>query len=221
MKWHRDLALDALPLRWARSENLRQAEIYIRPARGYSWPVVFLDDVAAPLAGRVARKYDALVVKTSPAGGCHLWLSCDRPLEEEARRETQRWLAGLVAADLGSISGEHLGRLAGFKNWKRGGVWVNVLDASDRGCRWDPEAALSSRHATMKTDVPSGARSTTTDTSPSGQEWGWVCGLLEAGCSPSVAHARLREAARSRRGRDADRYALRTLKRALERTGRT
>jgi hypothetical protein len=36
-----------------------------------------------------------------------------------------------IDVDLGSISGEHLGRLlAGFKNWKRRGRWVNVLTAS-------------------------------------------------------------------------------------------
>ena len=68
--------------------------------------------------------------------------------------------APLIAAV--SISGEHLGRLAGFKNWKRGGTWVNVLGASCHGRHWDPTV-------------------------------------------------------RPRRGRDAERYARRTLHRALER----
>lgn len=225
MKWHKDLALSSLPLGWAKRENVHQADVYVRPARGYAWPLVFLDDVAAPMAARVARKYDAMVVETSPAGGCHIWLSCESPLEEEARREAQRWLARQIAADPGSVSGEHLGRLAGFKNWKRGGVWVNVLDAPCRGRRWDSAAALCTSARVWRTDTgtcPETAKWIDTrpepDASPSGKEWGWVCGQLEAGCCPKRVYARLIETARARRGGDAERYAQRTLERALERT---
>lgn len=220
MTWHYDLALSSLPLGWARMENVRQAEVYVRPARGYAWPLVFMDDIATPLAGRVAGKYDAMVVETSPAGGCHIWLSCDRPLGEDARREAQRWLARRLGADPGSVSGEHLGRLAGFKNWKRGGVWVNVLDASCRGRSWDPTTAAALSICRTKKHSPASARAEQPDTTPSGREWGWICGLLEAGCPADVAYARLLEAARTRRGHDADRYARRTLQRALERAGR-
>lgn len=215
MIWHRDLALDSLPLPWARLHNAHHAEVYIRPARGYAWPLVFLDDVAPSLASRIARKYDAMVVRTSPAGGCHIWLACDRPLAEEARLEAQRWLAQCLPADLGSVSGEHLGRLAGFKNWKRAGTWVNVLDTSRHNRPWDPTPALSAakmRSLASRPDVSPRQ----TDTSASGREWGWVCGQLEAGISPGVVHASLVNAARARRGPDAERYARRTLKRALE-----
>ena len=76
MLWHRDVLLDDLPLPWAGAENTRHGEVFIRPARGYPWPLVFLDDVAEEIAFRTARKYDALVVKTSKEGGCHVWLSC-------------------------------------------------------------------------------------------------------------------------------------------------
>jgi hypothetical protein len=228
MIWHHDLAPGSLPLRWARAQNVQQAEVYIRPARGYDWPLVFLDDVARPLAGRVAQKYEAMVVETSPAGGCHIWLACDRRLGEEARGEAQRWLARCVGADPGSVSGEHLGRLAGLKNWKRGGTWVNVLDASRHGRRWDPTAALplsrseKMRSPTSRPDAqrPAGRRLGEPDTSPSGREWGWVCTLLEDGIDPDVVYARLVKRARSRRGRDADRYARRTVQRALERVHR-
>lgn len=219
MHWYEDLAPSALPLAWARRENVRQAEIYVRPAREYAWPLVFLDDIPASLAGRVAAKYDAMIVETSPEGGCHVWLGCTCSLGEEARREAQRWLARRLPADLGSVSGEHLGRLAGFKNWKRGGVWVNVLDASDRGRRWDPAAASSTDHTETLRPTANHRSHGTPDTSPSGREWGWICGMLESGCPPEVAYARLHEAARTRRGRDADRYTQRTLRRALERTG--
>jgi hypothetical protein len=217
---HHDLALGHLPLTWARGLNLCQAEVYIRPARGYAWPLVFLDDVPTPLARRVARKYDAMVVQTSPAGGCHIWLGCLQPLEEQARCKAQRWLARHLAADPGSVSGEHLGRLAGFKNWKRGGTWVNVLDDSRHRRLWDPTAVPSiSRHDKIPADA-SRQVLRHTDTSPSGREWGWVCGLLEAGSPPQEVYERLLDAARKRRGHDAERYARRTLRSALQRAGR-
>ncbi len=221
MIWHRNFALSSLPLSWARFHNVRHAEVYIRPARGYAWPLVFLDDVATPLASRVARKYDAMLVETSPAGGCHIWVVCDRPLVEEARLEAQRWLAQQVAADLGSVSGEHLGRLAGFKNWKRGGTWVNVLETSRRRRPWDPAPALSiemMRASASGPDLPDSLEPRSLDPSASGREWGWVCGQLEAGISPDVVYLRLLDAARARRGPDAERYARRTLQCALEHT---
>ncbi len=229
MIWHRDLAIDSLPLKWARAQNVRRAEVYLRPARQYAWPVVFLDDVATPRARAVTRKYNALLVETSPAGGCHIWLACCRPLAEASRCEAQRWLAGRIGADRGSISGEHLGRLAGFKNWKRGGAWVNVVANPIRGRRWDPSAVPSiaaTKTSPWTAATPTGTpparrrRQNSTDTSPSGREWGWVCGLLENGCPPERAYVRLLERACSRRGSDAPRYARRTLRRALERTGR-
>jgi hypothetical protein len=218
MIWHRDLATASLPLAWARAENVRRGEVYVRPARGYAWPLVLLDDVATPRARAVTHKYDALVVETSPAGGCHIWLACDRPLAESSRRRAQRWLAQRIAADLGSISGEHLGRLAGFKNWKRNGTWVNVLAASLHSRRWDPSIVPSLCRTGKMPPEPSGYRRRSTDTTPSGREWGWVCGQLEAGRPPELVYTRLLERARTRRGSDAPRYAWRTLERALERT---
>jgi hypothetical protein len=64
MVWHHETPLADLPLAWARSENVRQAEIYIRPAREYAWPIAFLDDLPVATATRVARKYCL--------GGAHL-----------------------------------------------------------------------------------------------------------------------------------------------------
>lgn len=220
MIWHRDLATGSLPVKWARAQNVRRADVFVRPARQNAWPVVFLDDVATPRARAVADKYDALLVETSPAGGCHIWLACSRPLAETARRDAQRWLAQRIGADLGSISGEHLGRLAGFKNWKRSGAWVNVVAASLRDRRWDPSAVPSI--AATETGKPPATRrrQKSTDTTPSGREWGWVCGQLENGCPPERVYVRLLEHACIRRGGDAPRYARRTLERALERTGR-
>lgn len=214
MIWHHELSYDELPIGWARAENVRRGEIYIRPSRNYSWPLVFLDDLPIPVAIRVARKYDALVVETSVAGGCHVWLTCTRVLDEDDRYRAQKWLAARIGADPGSISGEHLGRLAGFKNWKRGGTWVNVLAASSRGRYWCPAQHQSATSARRRAR----SRTTGSDSSESGIEWGWVCGLLEAGFDASSVSKRLLERASARRGKDVDRYARRTIKRAIERT---
>lgn len=211
-----------MPLAWARAQNVRRGEVYIRPARQYACPLVFLDDVATPKARAVAKKYEALVVETSPAGGCHIWLASRRSIAEGSRYEAQRWLARRIGADLGSISGEHLGRLAGFKNWKRNGTWVNVLAASLHGRRWDPDAVPGVCRTEKSSSPPtpvSGPRQRSIDTSPSGREWGWVCGLLEKGCSPENVYARLLDRSLLRRGSDASRYARRTIERALQRIG--
>ena len=209
MIWHRDLEIDALPVKWARAQNVRQGEVYVRPARQYAWPVVFLDDVATPKARAVIEKYNALLIETSPAGGCHVWLTCTRSITEAQRNAAQRWLAPRIGADRGSTSGEHLGRLAGLKNWKRGGNWVNVLASTLHCRRWDPYVVPSITASTTgpspavaatKTDPPSRHRQASTDTSPSGREWGWVCGLLESGCPPERVYVRLLERACMRRG---------------------
>ncbi len=218
--WHPDRALDELPLAWARAENVRRADVYVRPARGYEWPLVFLDDVEEGAALLVQRKYRALVVRTSQAGGCHVWLSCSRALDEEERRQAQRWLADRIGADRASISGEHLGRLAGFKNWKRQGEWVNALDLSSTKRAWDPCEALRTSPSGSQTGANrprcGGDRTLPgPDPSESGREWGWVCGALEAGLDPERVYSRLVERARARRGADAERYARRTVDQAL------
>lgn len=226
MIWHRDRAVGELPLPWIRAENVRRSDVYIRPARGYAWPLVFLDDLPVALGRRVTRKYAALVVMTSVEGGCHLWLRCARALSERERGLAQRYLAGRIAADRASTSGEHLGRLAGFKNWKRGGSWVNVLPGPRSHLAWDPSPALQAAHeAPGDSAVPVGGpadqvggRMSAHDTSASGREWGWVCGLLQSGHDPSAVLARLVDHARPRRGRDADRYAQLTLRHAISRT---
>jgi hypothetical protein len=214
MIWHRDLPSDTLPLAWLRAENVRSAEVYARPARGYDWPLVFLDDLAVQLAERIARKYSALVVATSPQGGCHLWLTCALPLSEAERRTAQRWLAAHSGADARSASGEHLGRLAGFRNWKRGGTWVNVLTESVRR-PWSPEPALLTQPSPDLTVVDPTPCPGPTDTSDSGRDWAWVCRALALGSDPETVCLHLAGAARPRRGADAVRYARVTITRAL------
>ena len=223
MLWTADCPLDHLPLAFARAHNVQQADIYVRPARGSPWPMVFLDDVAAPMARRIARKYATLAVHTSAHGGCHLWLRLSCALNEPQRCHVQRWLIPRVGADPGSVSGEHLGRLAGMKNWKRGGQWVNILHRPNaHRSAWDPTPALQSASHVQRSVIapcapphPSGV-----DRSESAREWGWVCGALEAGLSPVVVYQRLLEHASARRGPDAERYARYTLARALRHTSK-
>jgi hypothetical protein len=49
-------------------------------------------------------------------------------------------------------------------------------------------------------------------------EWGWVCRLLETGQSAEKVYLMLVDRAASRRGSDVERYARRTVERALART---
>lgn len=214
MIWHRSKSFDQLPLGWACAQNVRQAEVYVRPARNESWPLVFLDDVTPSLAVAVVRKYAALAVATSPHGGCHVWLACRQNLSEAQRAQAQRWLAQRTGADRASTSGQHLGRLAGFKNWKRSGVWVNTL-ASSVSPPWDPAPALGGPRAAASRRPLCLRTHHGTDTSPSGQDWAWACSLLESGHDPDSVYHRLIERARSRRGSDTERYARRTVDRAL------
>ena len=224
MIWHYDRLLEDLPLAWARAENVRRADVYVRPARGHSWPLVFVDDVALDIAGRSAEKISSLVVKTSDAGGCHLWVRCASELNERQRLQAQRWLARRLAGDRASVSGEHLGRLAGFKNWKRGGCWINVIEAVEleggpvrerRGCRsWNP--CLATTMAEPRPHVERTMPGQERDTSASAREWGWVCGLFEARCTHQDVYQRLLLAARRRGRREPERYARRTCTKARE-----
>jgi hypothetical protein len=189
---------------------------------------VFLDDVTVAVAMKAVHRHGGLVVMTSARGGCHLWLPSAHPLDEEGRCRVQRWLAEKFGADMASISGEHLGRLAGFKNWKRCGCWVNVLACflDPRDLRRPLEAPLDVLEGRAvpqtKPTESSGAgspRHTGRDTSPSGMDWAWVCNMLEAGEDPGKLERELMAISWSRRGSDAERYAQRTVEKALVKVG--
>jgi RepB DNA-primase N-terminal domain len=226
MLWQHALPLERLPLAWARAENARGADIYLRPARHRSWPVVFLDDLDTALGIEVVRRHAALLVQTSREGGCHLWMLSSRPLSESERRDAQRHLAARSGADPASTSGEHLGRLAGLRNWKRSGQWVNVLGSSTTLSPWEPRfLAAPQRPLTPPAPValPASpaliASGQGLDLSPSGKEWGWVCGAIASGRPVAEVLAVLLEHCRARRGHDAQRYALRTVQQALRHLG--
>lgn len=119
---------------WIAAQNLGenkgiQRDCYIRPAWHCpdgslaSWPVVFLDDVSEINLSKI--KTNALIIKTSNDRH-HVWLAVDQSLTVLERKLVQQKLQPLFNADPGSISGEHFGRCAGYKNIKRSGCWVSI-----------------------------------------------------------------------------------------------
>lgn len=224
---HANILLQEVPLPWLKAENASGADIYVRPTRNLPCPMLFLDDVHPKMAIKIATKYAILTVRTSPQGGCHLWLLTTEPLCEVKRGKAQHYLAQRVGADMASTSGEHFGRLAGMKNWKRGGVWVNAFRSDPAaGIPWNPAPAWQTGSACtnqMTASKPTwnalpATKHGSIDQSQSGQEWGWVRGAIEAGLPPEKIFSHLLQHARPRRGQDVERYAMRTIQRALQKT---
>lgn len=112
---------------WAWSENTRGSNIYIRPARCFSFPVVMFDDLDCLKIDKICKKYSCLAVETSK-NNFQAWISTTLSLGEAQRAAVQSAIANLIGADPGSTSGEHFGRAAGFRNQKpgRGGFLVGV-----------------------------------------------------------------------------------------------
>jgi len=208
-------------LPWFSAMNTKGADIYIRPHRYNSNAVIFLDDVEREQALAISRKYAACVIETSKEGGCHIWLQTDRPLNERERYLAQRYLQPLVHSDRGSISGEHFGRLAGFKNHKRGGQWVNVIAVSNSPVWCVPSKVLvdDKQQSISRTPLsPKGACVVHgSGGSESENEWGYVCGKLEHGADPIYLERELAERAEVRGKRNAKAYAHRTIQNALSR----
>lgn len=119
---------------WLWHQNAsRDGQILIRPAAAEAHPWLFIDDVPLRLAHRIAKKYAALVVETTP-GNCQIRLLADRPLSEHERTEIQRDLSARAGGDIGSIAGSKWGRLPGYRNRKpgRGGSWTNLVADTSR-----------------------------------------------------------------------------------------
>ena len=120
---------------WAWVKNREGRDVYMRPARGLDWPVVFLDDLPPQKALAISQKYAAMVVETSRQN-CQVWIATTELLDEAARARVQGRLLALVGADPGSVSGEHFGRAPGYKNRKPGrGGWLVRVIASTSGAR--------------------------------------------------------------------------------------
>lgn len=206
-------------LAWLKYENSQTSGVYFRPARGYAWPLVFLDDVTPTKAYRLADTHNAALIETSPSK-YHVWLGLDQPLDEHDRYRAQSELAKKIGADMGSVSGEHWGRLPGFKNRKPGkDNWVNLR----RLTSVQPYPATAHVVGEIKQDVEKTTRKTqatqTDEQDASEVEWKFVRSALEAGVAPSIVYQRLLEHCASRRGSDAKRYADLTLRKACEKGG--
>ncbi len=127
---------------WAWVKNREGHDVYMRPARGDAWPVVFLDDLPPAKALAISQKYAALVVETSQQN-CQIWIATATPLDELQRGQAQGRLLTLVGADPGSKSGDHFGRAPGYKNRKPGrGGWLVRVIAATSGTRLDASPYL-------------------------------------------------------------------------------
>lgn len=205
-------------LPWLRAENAAGADIYFRPYRHGAWPLVFLDDLSPNMAGKISRKYRAAVIETSK-GRCHLWLHMARALDESQRFAVQKNLVERLngEADPGSVSGEHWGRLPGFRNRKPGrNCWANLLMLSHGPSCHAPDVTVHISNQGKERDVLlSPEKQEVSKLDHSRREWGWVMGSLENGVSPRQVLASLIEKAQARRGhKDAIRYACYTVQKA-------
>lgn len=237
----RDRAEAEKSLGWAWHENQRGAEVYVRPARwmpdgtSASWPMVFLDDVMPARAAEIAEQFATAVIETS-AGRCHVWLAVSRSLDENERKTLQQQLIAEHGGDPGSVSGEHLGRMPGFKNHKRGGVFVNIKTIS--AGRLYPVGDLDSFPPQIKENSGGACASNTAAealcmyesiggwSSESEREFGYVIGRLRwlSQTAPERLEeeaarlkAELADQARARGKRDPRDYSERTITAALAR----
>lgn len=215
-------------LLWLRSENARGSEVYFRPARDGDWPVVVLDDLTTEKVSKLSRKYQCWIVKTSEDRH-HAWiLTGGAPLKTSQRFCVQRRLAGLGWGDPAAVSGDRFGRIPGFKNWKRGGVWVNLVSFPNPVLpRFNPwtggdfglstsvkvESISKGRPKVFTKDAP-GETFRGVDGSASGMEFGWACGFLRTGGAVEEAIRRIEDRARERGKRSPENYARRTVENA-------
>jgi hypothetical protein len=66
------------------NKNAHGSDIYFRPHGNTNHAVVFLDDVSVDNALKVAKKYTACVVETSPRN-TQIWLGINKPCNKLAR----------------------------------------------------------------------------------------------------------------------------------------
>lgn len=216
-------------LQWLRAENRAGTEIYFRPAGKFPWPIVVLDDLTLDQAKKLGKKYQAWLVETSP-GRLQSWiLTNGKPLLTWQRYAVQKKIVGLGWGDPGAISGDRFGRIPGFKNWKRGGQWVNLIGSPNAGLirlnPWGRVLNLSVLDpAGTRPAILAGGERGEMDQSPSGAEFGWVCGWLRKGLDPEEAIRRLTLRAQERGKPSPEKYARRTIEaaqRAIESEIRT
>lgn len=213
--------LDKLPIAWARARNCQRCDIYIRPARGTPWPYLFLDDLPKSTACRLIATHRGIAIHTSLVGGCQVWLALASSIHEHQRTCFQRTLAKSLGADPASISGEHYGRLAGLRNWKRHGTWISLIATNFQAQPWNSDSCNQPSPITASASPPEPRPSRGgPDRSASAREWGWVCAAIEHGLPIDYIRQRLHQQARTRRHHDTDRYVELTLRNATQHIAR-
>jgi hypothetical protein len=146
------------------------------------------------------------------------------------RFSIQKEIVNLGWGDPGSVSGDHFGRIPGFRNLKRNGCWVNLISSPDPGLvRLNPWGSVLHPSAPETTQGPvpavfagrerregqgAGAQS------ESEKEFGWACGCLRAGLNEEEAIRRLAERAAERGKRQPQEYSERTVAAARRATFR-
>lgn len=210
---------------------MRQADVYIRPARGQDWSYCFLDDLAIESVKLIQKKYTSCSIHTSNEGGYQIWIETNRTLSEDERLIVNRHLVNQFNGDPGSVSGEHWGRIAGFTNQKRGGnewvnhhstVIVNALDADQILNDFEHISSIktvinTAAHCASKLNVSNkNSASHECDSSESGKEFGWAYGAIQSGIDPDVIQKKLADRARDRGKIQPENYAMRTVNKVLD-----
>lgn len=209
-------------LSWATARNMAGNNVYFRPAR-YSpdgsktaHPCLLLDDLNTETARKIVKKYRSITVETS-AGNIQAWIITSRLLSENERHQAQAALAGLIVADLGSTSGEHFGRIPGYKNQKpgRGGFWIKIQGVNSDGNTLDVSRWLSASNGQETKPSPKGGRVPSASGDESANEYRFALARLAAGhgreeIAKNIA-ARALERGKRRTADDAMRYAQQTI----------
>jgi hypothetical protein len=196
---------------WWRHLNARGADVYFRPHRFAAHKVLFLDDVSDQMSEKIANKYASAVIQTSPNSN-HIWLHTSRALERNARYLAQAHLGRLGVSDLGSISGDHLGRLCGVRSYKRGS-WVNArMFSTPRPY----EAILENKKLGAGAGgVCSSEKNTDSRASASEKDFGIVLRQLRQGVSIETIRNQIFLEAFSRKKSNPKDYTTRTIDKAV------
>jgi hypothetical protein len=210
---HEKLSLDKANslMKWCRFKNYNGSDIFIRPHRHDKQPVIFLDDLTLDKAMLVSKKYRSLLIETSP-NNTQVWVSLEKSISEKDRKLLQEHISTLGFTDKGSISGEHLGRLCGFKSHKRN-YWVKYVKESSSKQYEPPILKLSpfpQGGACAKIRHEEGAPS------QSEKDFSWVLSEIRKGNCPNKIISFLAASAEARGKPAPMKYATRTVRRAIE-----
>ncbi len=214
-------------IRYAGYANMNESgNIFVRPARKLEGvfldhPILFLDDVPENAIDAICDYWSVAVVETS-RGSYQVWIRTRWPLDEKSRARAQSGLALEFNTDRASVSGEHYGRLPGFRNRKptRNNAWINVVKISG-GALLDPTPYLRNpREEKLPLKNASNSSRATNGVDPSAAEFGFALNALKNGTDPETVRNNLLSRAILRRSpADARRYVDYTIRKCLNLIG--